>query len=227
VLSPAVCTYVTRQWGLGSTIAQGVTAKVRAEYERVLVGSTGAGTGTMTSSAVGTLTLSRWATGSFRLLSIGTAELTAAVTAPLLLFIPDSNPGGASSALYSRDDLQAPLGPLPSQSDIDNMLAMAAANANAAATSQAVVHGNSLSSTRQTHVYQLVSTRSGTILKYGITSEPFPTDRYPSYFYTWGQFTMVVLATYPTRGLARLDEAGRCAAYVTATGHLPPLSLTC
>lgn len=57
--------------------------------------------------------LDRHVAGSFRLMTIGTAELSAAVAAPLLLFIPDANPGGASSALYSADDFQAPLGPLP------------------------------------------------------------------------------------------------------------------
>jgi hypothetical protein len=132
-----------------------------------------------------------------------------------LLFIPDSNPGGASSALYSRDELQA------------LSVGVAASNVNSAALTQALVHANSLSSTLQTHVYQLVSARSGHVLKYGITSEPMPTNRYPSYFYAWGQFTMEVLGTYPTRAQARQDEVGRCTAYVTANGHLPPLSLTC
>src|SRR5687767_12730496 len=75
-----------------------------------------------------------------------------------------------------------------------------------------VVHGNSLSSTQPTHVYQLVSSRDGAVLKYGITSEANPLGRYPAFFYVWGQFTMEVLSTYPTRAQARQDEAGRCTA---------------
>lgn len=89
------------------------------------------------------------------------------------------------------------------------------------------VHGNSMASTRQTTVYQLVSNRDGAVLKYGITSESYFQDRYPSWVYSVGNFTIEALAVYPTRPLARADEFARCQSYAAATGHLPPLSLTC
>jgi hypothetical protein len=92
----------------------------------------------------------------------------------------------------------------------------------------AAVHGNSLSSTRPTSVYQLVSDRDNAVLKYGITSNPLSQSRYPSYVYEIGYFRMVILARYPTRAQARADEFGRCTNYVaTHGGALPPLSVIC
>jgi RHS repeat-associated protein len=164
------------------------------------------------SAALAARALPRIADASFRLATLGAAEMSAIVSAPILLFVPDSNIGGASSARYSRDEITAML---------------TVAGGNSAASVQTMVHGNSLSSTRATHVYQLVSTRDGAVLKYGITSALDPMARYPAFFYSWGQFTMELLATYPTRAQARQDEVGRCTAYVAATGDLPPLSLVC
>ena len=92
---------------------------------------------------------------------------------------------------------------------------------------KAVLHGNSLESTKPTWVYQLVSNRTGTILKFGITGELNPLNRYPAWFYEVGNFTMVPLAKYPTRAPARADERFRCSQYVATYGNLPPLSAGC
>jgi RHS repeat-associated protein len=71
---------------------------------------------------------------------------------------------------------------------------------------QAVPHGNSLDSQRQTYVYQLTNQTTGEILKYGITSEPNPTDRYSPVEYAASNSRMEVIATYSNRGYARAHE---------------------
>jgi hypothetical protein len=64
--------------------------------------------GATTGSTVGGTaagTLPRWTVSLPRLISLSGAQLSAIVSAPILLFVPDSNPGGASSALYGRDEI--------------------------------------------------------------------------------------------------------------------------
>src|SRR5262249_20088420 len=89
-----------------------------------------------------------------------------------------------------------------------------------------IIHGNSLLSPRQTTVYQLVD-GDGNVLKYGITSEPVPEDRYSDAFYEANGASMETLATYPWRSIARADEFSRCTVYTVSNGHLPPLSSRC
>jgi RHS repeat-associated protein len=91
----------------------------------------------------------------------------------------------------------------------------------------AIEHGNSLASTRPTWVYKLISNRSGDVLKFGITSESNPINRYPAWFYEVGNFSMVPLAQYPARAPARADEVSRCTQYTVTQGSLPPLSFGC
>jgi RHS repeat-associated protein len=89
----------------------------------------------------------------------------------------------------------------------------------------ATVHGNDLSSSRSTVVYQLVDRRSGDILKYGITSELNPRDRYSSSYYQNNNAQMEVIARYRDRRTARVDEIHRVMYYFAQHGALPPLSL--
>jgi hypothetical protein len=89
---------------------------------------------------------------------------------------------------------------------------------------QAVPHGNSLDSQRQTSLYQLTDVTSGAILKYGITSEPNPTDRYSAAFYAATNSQMQVIATYQNRIGARIGEIGANIGYYYMNGQLPPLT---
>ena len=89
---------------------------------------------------------------------------------------------------------------------------------------QAIPHGNSLDSQRQTYVYQLTDQTTGEILKYGITSEPNPTTRYSQSFYTATNSQMDVIAVYSNRGYARAHEIVASGLFVVSNGRLPSLS---
>jgi hypothetical protein len=89
---------------------------------------------------------------------------------------------------------------------------------------QAIPHGNSLDSQRQTYVYQLTDQTTGELLKYGITSEPNPTSRYPLSFYTATNSQMEIIAAYSNRGYARAHEIVANGSYLIINGQLPPLS---
>jgi RHS repeat-associated protein len=89
---------------------------------------------------------------------------------------------------------------------------------------QDILHGNSLDSQRQTYVYQLTEVTTGEVVKYGITSAPNPTSRYPATFYADTNSRMDVIATYPNRGFARAHEIVASGLYVINNGQLPPLS---
>jgi RHS repeat-associated protein len=90
------------------------------------------------------------------------------------------------------------------------------------------VHGNSLSSQRETAVYELRSLRTNQLLKYGITSQADPEDRYSSTFYLKTGSRMDILAIYNNRALARAHEFGLCSGYAFMHGGaLPPLSGRC
>jgi RHS repeat-associated protein len=90
-----------------------------------------------------------------------------------------------------------------------------------------LVHGNALSSTRDTYVYDLEERNTGEILKYGITSEPIPEKRYTSSEYLATNSRMNVLAQYQWRVMARAHEFGLCGTFVAANGRLPRLSRAC
>lgn len=90
-----------------------------------------------------------------------------------------------------------------------------------------IVHGNSLSSTRLTYVYELQLRSSLATLKYGITSRQPPQGRYPLWFYSVTNSQMSVIADYPNRSMARSHELRLCTGYRAANGHLPPLSFRC
>jgi hypothetical protein len=89
---------------------------------------------------------------------------------------------------------------------------------------QAILHGNSLDSQRQTYVYQLTEVTTGDVLKYGITSAPNPTSRYPATFYADTNSRMDVIATYSNRDFARAHEIIASGLYLINNGQLPPLS---
>jgi hypothetical protein len=89
---------------------------------------------------------------------------------------------------------------------------------------RAIPHGNSLDSQRQTYVYQLTEVITGEVLKYGITSAPNPTSRYPATFYADTNSRMDVIATYSNRGFARAHEIVASGLYAINNGQLPPLS---
>jgi hypothetical protein len=89
---------------------------------------------------------------------------------------------------------------------------------------QAIPHGNSLDSQRLTYLYQLTDVTTGETLKYGITSAPNPTSRYPAAFYAETNSRMDVIATYSNRGFARAHEIVVSGLYVINNGQLPPLS---
>jgi RHS repeat-associated protein len=89
---------------------------------------------------------------------------------------------------------------------------------------QSITHGNSLDSQRQTYVYQLTQVTTGEVLKYGITSAPNPTSRYPLTFYADTNSRMDVIAAYSNRGFARAHEIVASGLYVINNGQLPRLS---
>jgi len=110
---------------------------------------------------------------------------------------------------------------------IDNSAAMTSAINSAMASaestiSEIVVHGNSLSSSQPTYLYQLTYRRSGAIAKFGITSNPRPQGRYPDWFYGVSQTKMDILAKYPDRRSARDSEIAHFVAYVIEHNGLPP-----
>jgi hypothetical protein len=109
----------------------------------------------------------------------------------------------------------------------DDLLATMASIGSAVTNfASTLVHGNSLLSTRPTWVYELQDA-TGNTLKYGITSEIDPTDRYWTSFYVLTGSNMNILGQYPDRATARFVEIRLCAGYIAANGRLPPLSLTC
>jgi RHS repeat-associated protein len=87
-----------------------------------------------------------------------------------------------------------------------------------------VVHGNSLDSQRQTYVYQLVDQTTNEVLKYGITSEPNPVDRYTAAEYAATNSQMQVLGSFSNRAYARIYELGLNGSYVIQNGRFPPLT---
>ena len=96
------------------------------------------------------------------------------------------------------------------------------------AGAQIACHGNSLSSTRPTWVYQVISNRDGGLLKYGITSRLDPQGRYASLIYRIGNARLVPIDVFPTRRQARDLELQLCNAYrASHGGALPPWSLVC
>lgn len=66
-------------------------------------GDSGSTADSTVAAAAGTLILPRWTVAVPRLITLTAAELSAIVSAPILLIIPDSNPGGVGSALHSRE----------------------------------------------------------------------------------------------------------------------------
>jgi RHS repeat-associated protein len=86
------------------------------------------------------------------------------------------------------------------------------------------VHGNSLDSPRQTYLYQLTDIYNGDILKYGITSNPAPEQRYTASFYAATYSRMDIIGSFSNRGFARAAELGLTGAYFIVNGQLPPLS---
>jgi RHS repeat-associated protein len=103
--------------------------------------------------------------------------------------------------------------------------------ASAAAASTAIViravHANSLRSTRPTHVYQIVSNRSGEILKYGITSSANPERRYPAWVLRVGNARMELIATHSNRLSARTHEYTLCESFHAMHGRRPYWSVVC
>jgi hypothetical protein len=89
---------------------------------------------------------------------------------------------------------------------------------------QTTTHGNSLDSQQQTYVYQLRDQTTGEILKYGITSEPNPTDRYSTTYYAENNAQMQVITSYPNRLMARVQELQLTGGYVIENGRFPPLT---
>jgi len=98
------------------------------------------------------------------------------------------------------------------------------AQSGATPNQQNIPHGNSLDSQRQTYVYQLTQVTTGEVLKYGITSAPNPTSRYPATFYADTNSRMDVIAAYSNRGFARAHEIVISGLYVINNGQLPRLS---
>jgi len=86
------------------------------------------------------------------------------------------------------------------------------------------VHGNSTNSNLQTYVYELVDRATSDTLKYGITSEQNPRDRYNSDYYNANNADMVVLGSYSTRWMARAEELRLNGNYVINNGSFPPLT---
>jgi RHS repeat-associated protein len=86
------------------------------------------------------------------------------------------------------------------------------------------VHGNSLDSQSRTYVYQLVDQTTGETLKYGITSNLIPQNRYSQTFYDATNSQMQVLSSWSNRGFARAVELGYTGGYFITNGQLPPLS---
>jgi RHS repeat-associated protein len=101
------------------------------------------------------------------------------------------------------------------------------ANSNAANQSAAVVHGNSLRSLRATWVYELRSNVDDSLLKYGITSDTPPEQRYTTMEMLEADAHMVRLEQFDTRLLARVNEFTLCTSFLSVNGRLPPMSARC
>ena len=98
----------------------------------------------------------------------------------------------------------------------------AATGAAVGALIDSVVHGNSMDSLRLTYVYQLIDqTQPDVILKYGITSELNPLDRYSNAEYAAMNARMQVLGAYPNRLMARVEELILNGNYVIQNEEFP------
>ena len=100
---------------------------------------------------------------------------------------------------------------------------VASAGAATGIAIDSLMRGNSLNSQQQTYVYQLVNP-AGEILKYGITSEVNPTDRYSTTYYAQNNAQMQVITSYSTRLMARVHELELTGNYVIENGSFPPLT---
>lgn len=89
------------------------------------------------------------------------------------------------------------------------------------------VHGNDTLSPKPTTVYQLISNITGEVMKYGITGENDPSDRYAATYYAQRQVTMVPIATFESRLPARMLEVMLCSNHVIQHGKLPSYSARC
>jgi hypothetical protein len=90
------------------------------------------------------------------------------------------------------------------------------------------IHGNSASSQRENTVYEIIQTTDGAIMKYGVTSQNDPTDRYNSSFYQNGLYRMDFIATFSYRWQALALEKILCGKYaISHGGNLPPMSMRC
>ncbi len=102
--------------------------------------------------------------------------------------------------------------------------AVAAGTVATAEALNSISHGNSLDSSRQTYVYQLVQSGTDEVLKYGITSEVNPYSRYTASEYSKWNADMQILGLYPTRLMARVEELRLNGNYVMQNGSFPPMT---
>ena len=109
--------------------------------------------------------------------------------------------------------------------------ALGAATGDAVATAvdklTDAINGNSWLSPTPTSVYQLLSNVDNSVMKYGITNEGDPWNRYTQAFYDAANVRMDVIATFDYRAPARMLEVMLCTSYVAANGKLPPMSSRC
>jgi RHS repeat-associated protein len=89
------------------------------------------------------------------------------------------------------------------------------------------IHGNSWLNPTPTTVYQLLSNVDNSVMKYGITNEANPMERYTQSFYQAANVRMDVITTYESRVPARMLEIMLCTSYTAANGKLPPMSGRC
>ncbi len=74
------------------------------------------------------------------------------------------------------------------------------------------------------NLLELVDRNTSETLKYGITSQQNPQDRYVSDYYKANNADMVVLGSYSTRWMARAEELRLNENYVINNGSFPPLT---
>lgn len=89
------------------------------------------------------------------------------------------------------------------------------------------IHGNSWLNPTPTSVYQLISNVDNSVMKYGITNEADPSNRYTQGFYGAANVRMDVIATFDSRVPARMLEVMLCTSYVATNGKLPAMSSRC
>ena len=89
------------------------------------------------------------------------------------------------------------------------------------------IHGNSWLNPTPTTVYQLLSNVDNSVMKYGITNEANPMERYTQAFYQAANVRMDVITTFESRVPARMLEIMLCTSYTAANGKLPPMSGRC